>query len=87
MYKRGRDWALSENKARLASQHFYVNAYDPDRYGDYVHCTSRAESSLFFMLNKYQNIWSLEKKYLDSSICKLCTFIVKTKIYLSDVEL
>ena len=38
LYKRGRDWALPGNKARLASQHFYVNAYDPDRYGDYVHC-------------------------------------------------
>ena len=36
LYKRGRYSALSGNNARLASQHFYINAYDPDKDGDYM---------------------------------------------------
>ena len=36
LYKRGKDVAVSGSRARLASQHFYVNAYDPDRDGDYI---------------------------------------------------
>ena len=36
LYKRGEDVVVSGSKARLASQHFYVNAYDPDRDGDYI---------------------------------------------------
>ena len=36
LYKKGKDVAVSESKGRLASQHFYVNAYDPDRDGDYI---------------------------------------------------
>ena len=37
LYKKGKDVAVSESKGRLASQHFYVNAYDPDRDGDYIY--------------------------------------------------